>query len=62
MLRSNSGSWMDRNLLPLAIDGVGPISVVFAQWLCDEYTIDLGEGMKYHENRHECTIYLLRFH
>ena len=53
---------MDRNLLPLAIDGVGPISVVFAQWLCDEYTIDLGEGMKYHENRHECTIYLLRFH
>ena len=35
---------------------------MFAQWLSDEETDDLGEGMKYHEDRHKCTIHLLIFH
>ena len=35
--------------------------MIFAQWLCEEDTIDLGEGMNYHEDRQSFTIDLLRF-
>ena len=60
-LKSNSMRCMETNLLPLAIGGAGPNSMIFAQWFCDKYTIDLGEGMRYHEERHKCNIDLLRF-
>ena len=52
---------METNLLPLAIGGAGPTSMIFAQWICDKDTIDFGECMNYHEDRHEYTIDLLRF-
>ena len=60
-LRCNAGRWMETNLFPLAIGGAGPTSMVFAEWICNKETIYLGEGMKYQEDRHECTIGLLRF-
>ena len=52
---------MDTNPFPLAIGDAGPTSMIFAQCICEEETIDLGEGMKYHEDRQECNIELLRF-
>ena len=52
---------MKTNFLPLAIGGASLTSIIFAQWLCSEDNIDLGEGMKYHEDRHKCIIDLLRF-
>ena len=52
---------METNLIPLSIGSTGPTSMIFVQWICEKVTIDLGEGMKYHEERHECTIDLLRF-
>ena len=61
-LISNAGQWMETNNLPLAIGGECPTSMIFAQWICDEDTIDLGEGMKYYKDHNECTIDLLRFH
>ena len=61
MLRYNAGHLMEKTLLPLAIGGAGPTSMVFVKWLCDKDTIDLGEGMNYREDRHEYTIDLLRF-
>ena len=33
---------MEKNLLPLAIGGTVPKANIFAQWLCDKDTIDLG--------------------
>ena len=52
---------MDTNLLPIAIGGAVPNSMVFAQWLCNKGTIDIGEVMKYHEDHHKFTIDLLSF-
>ena len=52
---------METKLPPLAISGVVPTSMIFAQWLCDEDTIDLVEVMKYHEDCHKSTIDLLRY-
>ena len=60
-LRYNSRRWKETNLLQIAIDGAGPTSTIFVPCICNEDTIDIGEGMKYHEDLHECTIDLLMF-
>ena len=52
---------METKISLLAIGGVVTTFMIFAQWICDKDTIDLGEVMNYHEDRHKCTIDLLRY-